>query len=115
MGVGISTILDGGGNQTETLMDKEEYVEEIKEVEFNRDLKDDVLLSKEDHSTSRGIAGSLLCAASMMRPDISFDVPSIAGATNAPKIADMKPAAKVMKPAKRSKVVLRFPKMEGEV
>ena len=51
----------------------------------------------------------------MTRPDISFDVASIAGATNAPKIADMKRAAKVIAWAKRSNVVLRFPKMEGDV
>ena len=51
----------------------------------------------------------------MTRPDISFDIASIAGATNAPKVTDMKRAAKVIKRAKRSKVVLRFPKMEGEV
>ena len=89
-------------------MDKEDYVEEIKEAEFNRDLKEDVLLGKEDHRTYRGIVGSLLWAASMTRPDISFDVASIAGATNAPKIADMKRAAKVIERAKRSQVALRF-------
>ena len=44
VGVRIRTILDGGGNLTEILMDQEDYVEEIKEAEFNRDLKDDVLL-----------------------------------------------------------------------
>ena len=96
-------------------MDKEDYVEEIKEADFNRDIKEDVLLGKEDHRTDRGIVGSLLCAASMTRPDISFDVAGIAGATNAPKVTDMKRAAKVIKRAKRSKVVLRFPRMEGEV
>ena len=96
-------------------MDQEDYVKEIKEAEFNRDLKDEVLLDKEDHRTYRGIVGSLLWAASMTRPDISFDVASIAGATNAPMIADMKRAAKVIKRAKSSKVVLRFPKMEGDV
>ena len=59
--------------------------------------------------------GSLLWAMRMTRPDTSSDVASIAGATNAPKIADMKRAAKVIKRAKRGKVMLRFPKMEGEV
>ena len=113
--VRFQTVLDGGGNLTEILMDQEDYVEEIKEAEFNRDFKDDILLGKEDHRTYKGIVGSLLWAASMTRPDISFDAASIAGATNAPKIADMKRAAKVIKQAKRSKVVLRFPKMEGEV
>ena len=108
-------ILDGGGNLTGVLMDQEDYVEEIKEAEFNWDLKDNVLLGKEDHSTYRGILGSLLWVASMTCPNISFDVASIAGATNAPKIADMKRAAKVIKRAKRSKVVLRFTKMEVEV
>ena len=48
----------------------------------------------------------------MARPDISLDVASIAGATNARKVADMKRVAKVIKRAKRSKVVLRLPKME---
>ena len=41
----------------------------------------------------------------MTRPNMSFDVASIAGATNTPKIADMKQAVKVIKRAKRSKVV----------
>ena len=93
-------------------MDKEDYVEEIKEAEFNRDLKDNVLLCKENNRTYRGIVGSLLWAASMTRPHISFNLASIAGATNVPKIADMKRAVKVLQRAKRSKVVLRFPKME---
>ena len=87
-------------------MDQEDYVEEIKEAKFNRHLKDDLLLGKEDHRTYRGIVGSLLWAASMTRPNMSFDVASIAGATNAPKIADIKRAVKVIKRAKRSKVVL---------
>ena len=81
-------------------------------MEFNRDLKEDVLLGKEDHRTYRRIVRSLLWAASMTRPDISFDGASIARATNAPKVADMKRAAKLMKRSKRSKVVLRFSKME---
>ena len=115
MGVRIQKVLDKGGNLTEILMDQEDYVEEIKEAEFNRDLKDDVLLGTEDHRTYRGIVGSLLWTVSMMRRDILFDVASIAGATNAPKIADMKREAKVITRAKRSKVVLRFRKMEGEV
>ena len=98
--------MDGGGNLADILMDQEDYVEEIKEAEFNRDLKDDVLLDKEDHRTYRGIVGSLLWAVSMIRPDISFDVASIAGARGAPKVADMRRAAKVIQRAKRSKVVL---------
>ena len=106
MGVRIRTILDGGGNLTAILMDQEDYVEEIKDAEFNRDLKDDVLLGKEDHRTYRGIVGSLLWVASMTRPDISFNVPSIAQATNTSEIANMKRAVKVIKWAKRSKVVL---------
>ena len=113
MGVRIRTVLDEGGNLTEILMDQEDYVKEIKEAEFNRDLKDDVLLGKEDHKNYRVVVVSLLWAASMTPPDISFDVASIAGATNVPNIADMTRAAKVIKQAKRSKVVLRFPKMEG--
>ena len=115
MGVRIRTVLDGGGNLTEILMDQEDYVKEIKEAEFNRDLKHNVLLGKEHHRIYKGIVSSLLWASRMTCPDISFDVASIAGATNAPKIADMKGAAKVIKTAKRSKVVLRFPKLEGEV
>ena len=47
--------MDGRGNLTEILMDQEDYVEEIKEAEFNRDLKDDVLRRNEDHRTYRGI------------------------------------------------------------
>ena len=96
-------------------MEQEDYVEEIKEAEFNRDLKDEVLLGKQDHRTYRGIVGSLLWAVSMTLPDIWFDVASMAGARNTLKVADMKRAAKVIKQAKRSKVVLRFPRMEGEV
>ena len=65
MGVRIQTILDGGGNLTKILMDEEDYVENIKEAEFSRDLKDNVLLGKEDHRTYRGILGSLLWVASM--------------------------------------------------
>ena len=60
VGVRIRTVLDEGGNLTEILMDQEEYIEEIKEAEFNQDLKEDVLLGKEDHRTYRGIFGSLL-------------------------------------------------------
>ena len=44
VGVRIRTVLDKGGNLTEILMDQEDYVEEIKEAEFNWDLKEDVLL-----------------------------------------------------------------------
>ena len=72
VGVRIRSVLDGGGNLTEILMDQEDYVEEIKEAEFNRDFGEDVLLGKGDHRTYRGIVGSLLWAASMTRPDISL-------------------------------------------
>ena len=55
---------------------------------------------------TEGIVGSLLWAASMKHPDISSNIALIAGAMNAPKIADMKRAAMVIEWAKRSKVVL---------
>ena len=51
VGVRIRTALDEAGKLTEILMDQEGYVEEIKKTEFNRDLKDDVLLGKEDYRT----------------------------------------------------------------
>ena len=40
---------------------------------------------------------------------------SIAGPTNAPRVADMKRAAKVIKQAKRRKVLLPFPRTEDQV
>ena len=49
-----------GADLTEILMDQDDYVEEIKEAEFNRDLKDDVLLGKKDHRTYGGIVGRLM-------------------------------------------------------
>ena len=64
-------------------MDQEDFVEEIKEMQFNRDLKANVLLDKQGHRTWRGIVVSLLWGASMTHPDISLDVASIAGETNA--------------------------------
>ena len=45
---------------TEISMDQEGYVKKIKEAEFHRDLKDDVLPEKERHRTYRGIVVSLL-------------------------------------------------------
>ena len=55
VGVRIQMVLDGGENLTEILMDQEDYVEEIKEADFNRDLKNDVLLARKTIGPTEGL------------------------------------------------------------
>jgi hypothetical protein len=115
VGTRIETRLDKDGNLVEIVMDQTEYVEELVPGEVDGRLKDDQLLDKQGHREYRGMVGSMLWAAGMTRPDIAFDVAVVAGATNAPTVADAKRALKAMKKAKRTEVYLRFPRITGPV
>ena len=96
-------------------MDQLDYVGELTAAPVDSNLKDAALVDKKGHHEFRGNVFHLLWAAGMTRPDISFDVAVVSGATNALTVANAEKAAKVVKKAKRSKVFLLFPRITGPV
>ena len=78
-------------------MDPFDNVGDVTAAPINPNLKDTAALDKEEHREFWGTVGSLLSVAGITRPDISFDVAVVSGATKAATVADAKREAKVVK------------------
>ena len=95
------------------VVDQDAAVEELKEVEFDKTLKDDVACDPRLHTAFRSGIGSLNWLQSRTQYHIAYKFSRLASASASPTIGDLRALNKLIRSTKVEPVKLIFHKLQG--
>jgi hypothetical protein len=105
--VGMKVVAD---IEDEILLSQEQYVDNLKPIEIDRAryLSKDLFLTQAESDFLRSKIGQILWVARQSRPDVLFDVSSLASSLKVARVEHLIEANKVVKRLKSEKVTLKF-------
>ena len=115
-GLEVSTELDDNGQLTSILVDQRTYIDKIVPMEISqRTGSQDRCLEQQEHSDYRGIVGALLWASTSTHSDHAYRICNLSEQIAAPREGHAVQANKLLNTMKKQTLVLRYPRLTGEL
>ena len=103
------------GKITEIVVDQIEYIKGLTPIPVEKGNKKLLHMNETLHSEFRTLVGGLSWVVTQSRPDLAFDVSTLASSLSSPNVNDLFKANKVLNKMQRSDVQLRFQYLRGEL
>ena len=100
---------------TEIVVDQIEYIKGLTPIPVEKGNKKLLQMNETLHSEFRTLVGGLSWVVTQSRPDLAFDVSTLASSLSSPNVNDLFKANKVLNKMQRSDVQLRFQYLRGEL